>query len=93
MNRTEVVERVMAQTGVTRSQANLALSAVVDTVVDAVAKGDSVQLVGFGTFKASHRAERQGRNPKTGEPMVIAASTQPKFTPGSAFKEAVASAK
>ncbi|MFZ5502483.1 MAG: HU family DNA-binding protein [Pseudomonadota bacterium] len=60
-------------------------------IVTAVAKGDSVALVGFGTFKSAARAAREGKNPRTGEKLKIAATTVPKFTAGATFKQAVAS--
>ena len=63
---------------------------VTGTIVKAVAKGDTVTLVGFGTFKAAERAAREGKNPKTGEVLQIAATTVPKFTAGASFKAAVA---
>ena len=70
--------------------AGRALDATVAAITKAVAAGDSVALVGFGTFKASERAAREGKNPKTGEALQIAATTVPKFTPGASFKAAVA---
>jgi DNA-binding protein HU-beta len=66
---------------------------MIDAVVKAVAKGDQVTLVGFGTFKSAKRAARTGKNPKTGEPLKIAATTVPKFTAGASFKAAVAGKK
>lgn len=65
------------------------LGALIDAVIEAVAAGDKVQVVGFGTFELRERAERMGRNPRTGEEMVIAASKQPVFKAGKAFKDAV----
>jgi len=70
-----------------------ALSAIIGAVVDAVAKGESVTLVGFGTFKSAPRAARTGKNPKTGATLKIPATTVPKFTAGTAFKAAVAPKK
>ena len=64
--------------------------AVLDAIVGAVSSGDSVSLIGFGSFKASARAAREGKNPKTGEKLSIAATTVPKFTAGANFKAAVA---
>ena len=78
---------------ITKAAAEKALSAILGAVVSAVAKGDSVMLVGFGTFKPASRAERIGKNPKTGVPLTIAASTVPRFTAGTAFKAAVSTKK
>ena len=69
--------------------AGRALEAVLSTIVKTVAKKEDVQLIGFGTFKASKRAARTGQNPRTGEKLKIAAATVPKFTAGAGFKAAV----
>ena len=90
MNKSELVEVAAQEAGITKAEADKALTAIIGAVVDAVAKGDSVTLVGFGTFKAAERAARTGKNPKTGEALEIPATTVPKFTAGSAFKAAVA---
>ncbi len=89
MNKSELVEVAAKEAGITKAAAEKALSAIVSAVVEAVAKGDSVTLVGFGTFKATARAARTGKNPKTGATLKIPATTVPKFTAGSAFKAAV----
>ena len=93
MNKSELVEVAAKEAGITKAAAEKALSAIVGAVVEAVAKGDSVTLVGFGTFKATARAARTGKNPKTGATLKIPATTVPKFTAGSAFKAAVAPKK
>ena len=90
MNKSELVEVAAKEAGITKTAAEKALSAIVGAVVEAVAKGDSVTLVGFGTFKATKRAARTGKNPKTGATLKIPATTVPKFTAGTAFKAAVA---
>lgn len=90
MNKSELIEVAAQEAGITKAEADKALTAIIGAVVDAVAKGDSVTLVGFGTFKAAERAARTGKNPKTGEALEIPATTVPKFTAGSAFKAAVA---
>ncbi|MGE5492586.1 MAG: HU family DNA-binding protein [Actinomycetota bacterium] len=93
MNKSELVEAAAQQAGISKASAEKALSAIIDTVVGAVAKGDSVTLVGFGTFKAATRAARTGKNPKTGAALKIPAATVPKFAPGTAFKAAVGAKK
>ena len=89
MNKTELVEVAATEAGISKAAAEKAFGAV----VSAVARGDSVMLVGFGTFKPASRAERIGKNPKTGVPLTIAASTVPRFTAGTAFKAAVSTRK
>lgn len=93
MNKSELIEVAAQEAGITKAAADKALAAILDAVVTAVAKGDSVTLVGFGTFKASQRAARTGKNPKTGASLKIPATTVPKFTAGTAFKAAVAAKK
>lgn len=93
MNKSELVEVVAQEAGLTKAVADKALSAVVSAIVDAVAKGDAVTLVGFGTFKSTARAARTGKNPKTGAALTIPATTIPKFTAGATFKAAVAPKK
>ena len=90
MNKSELVEVAAQEAGITKAAADKALSAMVAAVVKTVAKGESVTLVGFGTFKSAKRAARTGKNPKTGEPLKIAAVTVPKFAAGATFKTAVA---
>ena len=90
MNKSELVEVAAQEAGITKAAADKALSAIVNAVVGAVAKGDSVTLVGFGTFKSSELAAREGKNPKTGEKLMIAETTVPKFSAGATFKAAVA---
>lgn len=93
MNKGELIEIAAEQAEISKIAAGKALDAIVGAVVDAVAKGDSVTLVGFGTFKSSPRAAREGVNPKTGEKLQIAATTVPRFTAGASFKTAVAGKK
>ncbi len=89
MNKGELVDVIASQTNSTKSQADAILSATLDTIVDAVADGDKVTLVGFGSFEPRDRAARDGRNPKTGKPLTIPATTVPGFSAGKAFKERV----
>lgn len=90
MNKSELIEAIASEAELSKADAAKALDAVTNAIVGAVAKGDSVSLIGFGTFKASARAAREGKNPKTGEKLTIAATTVPKFSAGATFKAAVA---
>ncbi|MBP6344645.1 HU family DNA-binding protein [Neisseriaceae bacterium CLB008] len=89
MNKSELIEAIAAESGLTKADAGKALDALTQTVTDTLKKGDSVSLIGFGTFKVSNRAERQGRNPKTGEPLTIKAAKVPSFSAGKGFKDAL----
>ena len=93
MNKAELIEIAAKQADISKAAAGKALDGIIAAVVKAVAKGDTVTLVGFGTFKSSARAAREGKNPKTGEKIKIAATTVPKFTAGASFKTAVAAPK
>jgi DNA-binding protein HU-beta len=93
MNKAELIEIVAKEADLSKAAAGKALDALMATVVKAVSKGDSVTLVGFGSFKSSKRAARTGKNPKTGAPLKIAATTVPKFSAGATFKTAVAGKK
>ena len=93
MNKSELVEVAAKEASSTRAAADKALSAIIGAVVKTVAAGDTVTLVGFGTFKSANRAARTGKNPKTGATLKIPATTVPKFTAGTAFKAAVAPKK
>ena len=93
MNKTELIEATAAEADISKAAAGRALDAILATVVKAVAKGDSVTLIGFGAFKSSKRAARTGRNPQTGKELKIAATTVPRFTAGAGFKAAVAGKK
>jgi DNA-binding protein HU-beta len=90
MNKVELVSEVAQKSGLTKKDAEKAVAAILDTIVESVASGDKVQLVGFGTFESRFRQERTGRNPRTKETIIIPASTQPVFKAGKAFKDAVA---
>ena len=89
MNKTELIDSMAAKTGLTKKNAEAALNAFVETVSEELTMGEKVSLVGFGTFEVSERAEREGRNPQTGETMKIAASKAPKFKAGKALKDQV----
>jgi DNA-binding protein HU-beta len=90
MNKGELVDAVAEKASITKKDADAALSAVLETIVEAVASGDKVTLVGFGNFEKRDRKEREGRNPRTGESMTIAATTVPAFSAGKSFKDKVA---
>lgn len=90
MNKGELVDKVAEKSGVTKKQADLVLSAAIDAIMETVSQGDKVTLVGFGSFERRDRKEREGRNPKTGETMVIPATKVPAFSAGKQFKEMVA---
>ena len=89
MNKSELVDAIAAEAGLTKDQANKALNAFTAGVQGALERGDDVVLVGFGTFSVKERAARTGRNPKTGEPLQIAASKVPSFKAGKGLKDAV----
>ena len=89
MKKVELVEAVAKKTGLTKADAGRALDATLEVIKGALAKGDSVPLVGFGTFKTAKRAAREGRNPRTGATVKIAARTAVTFKAGSALKDAV----
>ncbi|PID60555.1 MAG: DNA-binding protein HU [Gammaproteobacteria bacterium] len=89
MNKTEFVDAVAAKGDMNKSEAADAVDAVLDSISDALKSGDSVTLVGFGTFLVRKREARTGRNPRTGEPLQIAASNVPSFKAGKALKDAV----
>ena len=89
MNKTELVAAIAEKTGLTKKDAEGAVKAFTDTVAEQLKAGDKIQLVGFGTFEVSERAAREGRNPRSGEVMHIAASKAPKFKAGKALKDIV----
>ena len=89
MNKTELVKKVAAETEMTQKQAAAALESVLGAIQDAVAAGDSVSLIGFGTFSLKCREAHEGRNPATGETMTFAASKTPVFKAGKALKDSV----
>ncbi len=90
MNKSELITAVAEQTGLSKKDAEQAIKAVFDSIEKAVAAGDKVQIVGFGTFELRTRSARQGRNPRTKEPIEIPASKLPVFKAGQGFKNAVA---
>lgn len=93
MNKSELVELMAIKADTTLKQANALLDAFTDSVIQAVADGEKVTLVGFGSWEARERKERDGRNPKTGDKMVIPATTVPAFSAGKLFKDSVSGGK
>ncbi|WP_269746043.1 HU family DNA-binding protein [Nitrosospira sp. NpAV] len=93
MNRKELIDALAAKTGSSKADADRALGALLDIISDTLKKGDSLSLVGFGSFEVRKRAARTGRNPKTGEALKIKASKAPAFKAGATLKAAVNSGK
>ena len=89
MNRTELITEMSQKTGFTKKDTEETLVAFIDTVMESLAKGESVKLVGFGAFEVSKRAAREGRNPQTNEIIHLPSSKIPKFKPSRSFKDVV----
>jgi DNA-binding protein HU-beta len=87
MNREELITAVAAKTGLTKKSAEEVLDTIQDTIMDAVRDGDKMALAGFGTFQLHERPAHKGRNPRTGEPIEIAARKRPRFLPGKHFRD------
>ena len=93
MNKTELVAAVAAKAGISKKDADAAVAAVFASVTDALANGDKIQLVGFGTFSVKYRAAKESKNPRTGEKIKVPATYRPAFSAGKSLKETVASYK
>lgn len=93
MNKSELIDVIAKKTAISKAKAGETVDAFVAAVSSALAKGDKLTLIGFGTFSTAKRAARVGRNPKTGKEIKIAATTTPKFKAGKALKDAVAATK
>ncbi|WP_162875421.1 HU family DNA-binding protein [Sphingomonas crusticola] len=89
MNKQELIAAVAEQTGLARNDAAKAIESLLDTIIAQLKKGGEVRMVGFGNFSVSRRKASTGRNPRTGEPMNIKATSQPKFRPGKVLKDSV----
>lgn len=89
MNKNELVTSLAEKTGLKKTEVEKVVKAFTETVTDELKKGEKIQLVGFGTFEVASRPSREGRNPRTGAPMKIAASKAPKFKAGKALKDAI----
>lgn len=90
MNKQDLIGSVADATGMSRAESAQAVEAVFGTIGSALKRGDEVRLVGFGNFSVSNRKASMGRNPRTGEPMQIKASSSPKFRPGKTLKDLIA---
>ena len=93
MNKTELIDAVATRSNTTKAQTTSVLNELLETIQKALAEGDGVQLVGFGTFSVTERASREGRNPATGKAMTIAAKKVVKFKPGKSLADAAADTK
>ena len=89
MNKSELIEHIAADADISKAAAARVLESAIDSITYALKKGDSVSLVGFGTFEVSKRAERSGRNPSTGAAITIKAASVPKFRTGKVLKDAL----
>ncbi|HGJ5854630.1 HU family DNA-binding protein [Arsenophonus nasoniae] len=89
MNKTELINQIAEKADLTKKDSEKVLNAFIETVTETLKAGDEVQLVGFGSFQVKQRAAREGRNPKTGEALKIAAANVPSFKAGKTLKEAV----
>ena len=89
MNKTELIDQIAASADISKAAAGRALDAAVDAIKDALKNGDTVNLIGFGTFYVGERAARTGRNPRTGKTLTIEAAKSPKFRAGKGLKDAV----
>ncbi len=92
MNKAELIDMVSEKADVSKKDADAVLTAVIESIMESVANGDKVSLVGFGSFEPRDRKARDGRNPQTGETIKIPATTVPAFSAGKGFKEKVAAA-
>ncbi|WP_304334285.1 HU family DNA-binding protein [Conchiformibius steedae] len=93
MNKSELIDAIAQESGLSKTDAGKALDAFTNVVKNTLQQGDAITLVGFGSFVVAERAERQGLNPKTKEPLTIPAARVPKFKPGKALKDALAPVK
>lgn len=89
MTKTELAEQIVKEAGISKAEAEAALRTTFDTITRGLTEGQSVTIVGFGTFSVASRAARTGRNPQTGAPIEIKASRVPRFKPGKVLKDAV----
>ena len=89
MNKSDIVNKVAADTGMSQGALDLAVGKLFKSIADSLASGEDVAIAGFGSFQVKHRKERQGRNPSTGQPMTISASNSVGFKPAKALKDAV----
>lgn len=93
MNKADLINEIAQTTNITKKDADTAITAAMEIIIDALREGDRVQLIGFGTFEVKNRSERLGRNLHTGEEIIIPAAKIPHFKAGKLMKEAVASSE
>lgn len=93
MNKAELISKLAEKTSLTKADVEKVVNAFTETVIEGLQNNDGLSLVGFGSFSAVERKARTGRNPQTGKEIKIAARKSPKFTPGKAFKDALATSK
>ncbi len=89
MNKTQLIDVISDKADISKTQAKAVLESTLSAIVESLKGGDSVQLVGFGTFKVNHRSARKGRNPQTGKEILINAANVPAFVSGKALKAAI----
>jgi DNA-binding protein HU-beta len=89
MNKHELIDAVAEKTRDSKVETAAVIDALTDVIIRALSDGQTIQLIGFGSFSTGHRVERTARNPSTGQEMTIAAAKTVKFTPGKGFKDAV----
>ena len=89
MNKTQFIEAIAAKADIKKKDAEAAVNAMTEVIAEALKAGEKIKLVGFGTFEVKERAAREGRNPKTGETIQIAASKSPAFSAGKGLKDAI----
>lgn len=89
MNKTELIDHIAGKSDISKAAASRALASIIDAVKKTLKKGDTVTLVGFGTFSVTKRAARTGRNPRTGAALKIKAAKVPRFKPGKGLKDAL----
>ncbi len=89
MNKNDLISKVADSSGLSKADAGSAVDSVIDSIIGAMKSGDDVRLVGFGTFSVANRKASEGRNPRTGEKIMIPASKQPKFKAGKGLKDAL----
>ena len=90
MTKAELIKLVAEKAGISKKESDKVVGAVIDSITEALVKGEKIQIVGFGTFEVKERGERKGRNPRTKEEITIPASKLPTFKAGKALKDAVA---
>jgi DNA-binding protein HU-beta len=91
VGKSEIIQKVAEKSGISNAKASQAVNATLDSIADALKKGEEVRITGFGSFRVTHTKEKMGRHPRTGEPIQIPAGKRPSFSPGSKLVEAARS--